>query len=164
MSGSGSVRVCLLVGLLCGALLWAVVLVSAPVVTANYASRDSLFTLGAAAYIVGTIVCHQQADRSFRLSETTFPVCARCTGLYVGAGVAALMIFALGAVRTQRRCRWKDARTLLIVSALPTVVSILVETLGVVDPGNLVRAFSGIPLGGAALFVTGDVLRAGALG
>ena len=157
MSGSGSFRVCLLVGLLSGALLWAVVLVSAPVVTANYASESSLFTLGAAAYIVGTIVCHQQADRSFRLSEATFPVCARCTGLYVGAGVSALMMF--GAVRTRRRCRWKDARTLFIVSALPTVVSILVETFGVVEPGNLVRALSGMPLGGTALFVTGDVLR-----
>ena len=159
MNGSGSFRVCLLVGLLSGALLWAVVLVSAPVVTANYASESSLFTLGAAAYIVGTIVCHQQADRSFRLSEATFPVCARCTGLYVGAGVSALMMFGLGAVRTRRRCRWKDARTLFIVSALPTVVSILVETFGVVEPGNLVRALSGMPLGGTALFVTGDVLR-----
>ena len=159
MSGSESIRVRLLVGLLSGALLWAIVLISAPNITADYASTSPLFTVGAAAYVVGTIVCHQQADRSFRLFETTLPVCARCTGLYVGAGIVALMMLMSGAFRNQRGCRRKDARTLLVVSALPTVLSILGETFGVVDPGNLIRAFIGLPLGGTALFVTGDVLR-----
>lgn len=159
MSGSGSNRVRLLVGLLFGAILWAVLLISAPIITADYDSASPVFIVGAGAYVVGAIVCHQQADRSFRLSETTLAVCARCTGLYVGAAAVALMMLMLGAFRSQRGCRWKDARTLLIVSALPTIVSVLGETFGVVDPGNLIRAILGLPLGGTALFVTGDVLR-----
>ncbi|MBR2019241.1 MAG: DUF2085 domain-containing protein [Clostridia bacterium] len=38
--------------------------------------------------------CHQRSDRSFFYKNRQFPVCARCTGVFVGQ-VAALTLFIL---------------------------------------------------------------------
>src|SRR5262249_922300 len=42
-------------------------------------------------YAVGAVVCHQLPDRSFHLLGRQLPVCARCTGIYAGAAVAAIL-------------------------------------------------------------------------
>lgn len=34
---------------------------------------------------VGYAVCHQIEERSFKIGERTFPMCARCSGLFLGA-------------------------------------------------------------------------------
>ncbi len=40
--------------------------------------------------------CHRRPDRSFFWKGRPFPVCARCTGLYVGYGIGLLLSFWLG--------------------------------------------------------------------
>ena len=45
--------------------------------------------------------CHQNPGRSFDLAGQVLPFCQRCTGLYVGAVVAALFLASFG--RSQRR-------------------------------------------------------------
>ena len=37
--------------------------------------------------------CHQLPDRSFIIKSKQFPVCARCTGVFFGNIVAAVMFF-----------------------------------------------------------------------
>ncbi|HNX45503.1 MAG TPA: DUF2085 domain-containing protein [Anaerolineaceae bacterium] len=37
---------------------------------------------------LGYAVCHQIPERSFHAGEHTFPLCARCTGMYLGAVLA----------------------------------------------------------------------------
>lgn len=37
-------------------------------------------------------VCHQNAQKSFSYNEFSFLVCARCTGIYAGALISALVI------------------------------------------------------------------------
>src|SRR5262249_48603176 len=69
---------------------WAVAL---PVAT--YGATQSLGALGYGfallVYAVGSAVCHQIDTRSFHLWQRQLPVCARCTGIYVGAAVAAVV-------------------------------------------------------------------------
>ena len=48
-------------------------------------------------YLAGSVLCHQLPARSFFLWGVQMPVCARCTGIYAGAAVAALV--AIGARR-----------------------------------------------------------------
>jgi uncharacterized membrane protein len=70
---------------------WAVLLLLAPFL----ASRSHASSLGTAlvvaAYAVGSIVCHQLPERSFHLWGAQMPVCARCTGIYVGAAVVVVL-------------------------------------------------------------------------
>ena len=49
--------------------------------------------LVAGVYAFGSIVCHQLPERSFHLWGAQMPVCARCTGIYVGAALASLLSF-----------------------------------------------------------------------
>lgn len=39
--------------------------------------------------------CHQNPDRSFKYRGKQFPVCARCTGAFVGYFVGAILFFFL---------------------------------------------------------------------
>src|SRR5947209_6439354 len=45
----------------------------------------------AAIYKTFSFVCHQIPERSFHLDGHQFAVCSRCTGLYAGFAVAALV-------------------------------------------------------------------------
>ena len=44
----------------------------------------------AGTYLIGGVVCHQRPERSFHLHGVQMPVCARCAGLYLGAGLGVL--------------------------------------------------------------------------
>ena len=46
------------------------------------------------ANLIGYSICHQIPDRSFHLAEHRLPLCARCTGTYLGVaiGFAALAL------------------------------------------------------------------------
>lgn len=62
-----------------------------------------VYSFAAAVYGIGSIVCHQRPERSFHLFAVQMPVCARCTGIYAGAAVAALVLF--GPARRPRAAR-----------------------------------------------------------
>lgn len=34
---------------------------------------------------LGSYICHQKPERSFKIGGRYFPVCSRCTGIYLGA-------------------------------------------------------------------------------
>ena len=112
---------------------------------------ESSFTHMAAAvpYAIGAVVCHQLPARSFALWSRQLPVCARCTGIYAGAALAAL---CASAVLTKWRGAFSSARTLLMVAALPTFATLVYEWSAAVPP-NAVRAIAGVPLGAAVALI-----------
>lgn len=120
-------------------------------------------------FSVGSVICHQLPERSFFVDGRQLPVCARCTGLYLG-GVAGLA--AWWTVKLLRGWRpqmvppasapWATAGPvrwvmgLLAIVATPTVVSYLSGVSGVWDGSNLTRALLAVPLG----LVAGAVVAA----
>jgi uncharacterized membrane protein len=106
--------------------------------------------LSASIYSVGSLVCHQLPERSFHLGGFQLPVCARCAGIYGGAAVGAL-----GAVVMRRAAVPRRVRQILVLAALPTAITVALDTAGLWPTTNIVRAAAGFPLGlVAALVVT----------
>jgi uncharacterized membrane protein len=62
---------------------------------ATFAASPAHQSAGGAAFVVsvysiGSIICHQLPARSFHLWAVQMPVCARCTGIYLGAAIGAI--------------------------------------------------------------------------
>ncbi len=109
--------------------------------------------LAAAAYLAGSLICHQLPERSFHIGAAQLPVCARCAGIYVGVALIA------GTRWWGGPCRVRLAPLALIVAAaVPTLVTVAAEWLGIWEPSNLSRALSGVPLGAAIAFVVVDAV------
>lgn len=61
---------------------------------------------------VGYAVCHRITERSFVINGRQFPLCARCTGMYLGVALTVIVIFLSG------RLRWSDLPPLPILLVL----------------------------------------------
>jgi hypothetical protein len=142
------------------ALLWCAALVTAPLW-----DRASV---SAIVYAAGSLICHQQADRSFHVAGHQLPVCARCFGLYAGslAGVLLWAAVAGSGRGPARRVRaWLTSprmRAALAVAAAPTVATVAAAWTGIWDAGNAMRGALAVPLGAAigalvAAWAAGDL-------
>jgi len=110
--------------------------------------------LTAVVHAVGSLVCHQRPERSFHANHRRFPVCARCTGLYV-SGAAGAIVGWIGFARRPRR-----TRLIVMLAAVPTILTVAAEWLGLAGSSNVVRALAALPLGGAAGWLFVRMLRA----
>jgi uncharacterized membrane protein len=132
------------------AVLWAAVLPAAAYAAARPGDTARLFAF--AVYGFSGAICHQRAERTFHLLNVPLPVCARCTGLYAGAAVAAMAFVWLsrrpGAPHPSIPSR-SAARLLLVGAALPLAASLVYEWITGDVPSNVLRAGTGIVLGGA---------------
>jgi uncharacterized membrane protein len=129
------------------ACLWAATVLVVPL------RAERLPLASASAYGAGSLVCHQRPERSFHASGTRFPVCARCTGLYLSGALGALAGW-LGAPRTTRR-----TRILLLAAAVPTATTLVAEWFGVSAMSNAARATAAVPLGATAGWLFVRMLR-----
>jgi uncharacterized membrane protein len=109
---------------------------------------------------VGYAVCHRIDLRSFHLGERQLPLCARCTGMYLGA--MATLIFQLVVGRRRAGVPPKSILLLLAVMALAFVVDGVNSFLSLIpgvpiiyQPQNWLRLLTGTGMGiviSAALF------------
>jgi len=117
---------------------WLALIVFAPLLPVPFA---------AAAYMAGSLVCHQLPERSFHIGAAQLPVCARCLGIYAGF-LACLLI----------KFRVSSSRLALLAGAGPTALTLALEWLGMWEPSNLARALAGVPLGAVVAFVVIDAV------
>jgi len=129
------------------AVVWAGTLPLAAGVASGAAGSRTAGVVAAVPYAIGAVICHQLPARSFHLGTQPLPVCARCTGLYVGAAIAAVLA-AIGTAAPVRR-----ARAVLALAALPTIVTLAYEWSTADAPSNITRAVTALPLGAAIAFV-----------
>jgi uncharacterized membrane protein len=127
-------------GLTAAALFWSGLILAVPLLAS--APPGPVWAAGVRA--VGAVVCHQRPDRSFYAAGGAFPVCARCTGLYL-SGAAGALAGWLGAARAPRR-----TRAILAAAALPTILTFIAEWAGLAATSNAMRAAAALPLGAAA--------------
>ena len=115
-----------------GLLLWVVLVFAAPGVL----------------FPIGHYICHQRPERSFFIGGQQLPVCARCTGLYLGAALAIPLGLSAAMAFSSRR-----NRRILFVAALPTLITWTLEFAGIVPFSNIVRFTCALPLGFAAAWM-----------
>jgi hypothetical protein len=146
------------------AILWALALpLAASRSTESPGSTALSRVFRGAVYAAGAVVCHQRPERSFAWGAHRWPVCARCTGIYEGSAIAALLMVGftrrstkpdapvVGAA-TQRREPTVDgrrARALIAAALVPTMITLGAEWATGHVPSNLVRALAGLPIGAA---------------
>jgi Predicted membrane protein (DUF2085) len=152
---------------------WAALLPLAPFAASQPAPAPIWYGLAFVVYGAGSFICHQMPARSFHSWAAQWPVCARCTGIYVGAAVTAVMAMVrVEMVRlkpdpTSDTVRLKPdttydtwrARVLLAVAALPTALTLIYEWTTGVTPSNATRALAGGPLGAAIAFIVVEALH-----
>jgi uncharacterized membrane protein len=130
--------------------LWAASIPLAAFVASRADASSVSYGFALSVYAIGHVVCHQLPGRSFHLWMTSLPVCARCTGIYVGAAVSAIALLWL-------RVREGNPRAVLVAATLPTAATLVFEwTTGVV-PAHWVRALAGVPLGAAVAWAIGMI-------
>jgi uncharacterized membrane protein len=129
------------------AVLWAILIVSTPLMGSMPSGAGVARLAGAAAYWTGATVCHQRPERSFHTHGVQWPVCARCSGLYLSAAFGILVTWARG--RTRRAMAFEAWRTVLIAAAVPTAVSLVLEWWAPRLASGLARALAAAPLGAA---------------
>jgi len=134
-------------------LIWAItttfalalvsLIVAAPLAQANQHQQ-----FAAAIYKTFSFVCHQIPERSFHIAGYKFAVCSRCTGLYSGFAIAAL-IYPL--VRSLRQTRTPSI-VWLFLAAAPLAVDFSLGYFSIWQNNHLSRFFTGALLGAAAVF------------
>jgi len=146
-------------GLLAGSIVWAVALPLAAFVGSRSDMASAGYAFAISIYAAGHFVCHQIAARSFQLWGAALPVCARCTGIYVGAAAVALGTTVVpGAIRGARvPVDPVFTRRLLIAAAVPTAVTLVYEWTTGVTPGNVIRGLAGLPIGAAVMWLVATV-------
>ena len=99
-------------------------------------------------YKAFSFVCHQIFDRSFHLAGHQFGVCSRCTGLYAGFAVAALVYpFASPLQRT-----YTPSSIWLMLATLPLVIDFALGYFSIWQNTHLSRFLTGALLSSVAVF------------
>ena len=113
----------------------------------------ALFLAPSALFPIGHYICHQRPERSFFVGGQQLPVCARCTGLYIGAALAGPLAIAFASSLTSVRARW-----VLGLAAVPTLVTWTLEFARIVPFSNVSRFIAALPLGFAAAWLVFTVI------
>ena len=132
------------------AILWAAALFLAPAAHARHLGGRLPETVR----MTGSLVCHQRVERTFRISGAPMPVCARCTGIYLSGALGALAAWLTLPTMPRR------TRTAILAAAVPTIVTVVLEWAGMMQPGNAGRAIAAVPIGAACGWIFVRLLRA----
>jgi hypothetical protein len=142
------------------AVVWAVMVPMASFAASRSTSLFSSagFAFALVVYRIGSLICHQRPERSFSLFGAQLPVCARCTGIYAGAALMAI----IGSLRTRFAAPRPNpvgsavpptARRVLLIACLPTAATLLYEWTTGQTPGPWMRAASGALIGVAVAWI-----------
>ena len=99
--------------------------------------------------LIGSVVCHQMAERSFILGGKQLPVCARCTGIYAGIFFSMVFFFIFGRMKGNK----PYATSGMILGAcafMPISIDGFFSYLGFWESTQLLRVITGA-LAGASL-------------
>jgi uncharacterized membrane protein len=133
--------------LLAASLSWSIAIPAAPALAPSSAVGAAM---AAVTYGIGFLICHQRPERSFHLAGGQLPVCARCTGLYVGGACGVVAWLAWWRRRDGALLAPTSALRALTLASIPTIATVITAAFGWWDPSNIGRAVTALPLGIAA--------------
>ncbi len=126
-----------------GSLAVMAIIIGAPLALAAGHGR-----LAATIYQAFSHVCHQLPERSFFIEGHPFAVCARCTGIYAGFAVAAVLYPLTRSLRQTEA----PARKWLFIAAAPLAIDFAIEFSGIRHNTHSSRLFTGALLGAVSVF------------
>ena len=88
-------------------------------------------------YRLEFVSCHRKPERSFFYNGKQFPVCARCTGIYIGY----ISIFIFAVFRVYIPVLWS------VILMLPTLIDGLTQAYCNRESNNWLRLITGIMFG-----------------
>ncbi|HEY59377.1 MAG TPA: DUF2085 domain-containing protein [Anaerolineae bacterium] len=100
---------------------------------------------------IGSSVCHQIQSHSFKVGEDVFPLCSRCTGMYLGNFIGLVILFTKG-----KKAGIPSRGIILILILFATlwaadgIKSLLYDLNHVAflyTPNNSLRLFTGLGMG-----------------
>lgn len=91
-------------------------------------------------YLAFAPLCHQDAARSLALGGAQLPVCARCSGLYLGGAIGLLL--GLGLLG-----RFPRLHASLLLLAAPSAIDAFLPWVGLSGLGNVPRLLISVPAG-----------------
>jgi hypothetical protein len=138
------------------AVAWAAVIVATPSLSSVTWGSGVPRGIAAGAYLVGGIVCHQRPERSFHAGGARWPVCARCSGLYLSAAGAIAFVWVAG--RRRQPAPFAAWRWRLVIAAAPTLATIALEWWRPALSPGIVRALAAVPLGAVVGVLLGESL------
>jgi uncharacterized membrane protein len=86
---------------------------------------------------IGVAFCHRRKDRSIKMSKYTFPLCARCTGLWLGFAMGLLFRFA----------GLHAPPAFAVTLMLPLIIDGLTQLVGYRESNNQLRLLTGVLFG-----------------
>lgn len=97
-------------------------------------------------------ICHRLPDRTFKVGDWYFPVCARCTGFYIAAFSYFTYVYFF----------YVDYTPILILFAFLIITPVLLDGLtqfyGFRVSNNILRLFTGL-MGGVGLAILMKALK-----
>jgi uncharacterized membrane protein len=114
---------------------------------------------------IGYAVCHRIAVRSFHVHDRPLPLCARCTGTYLGVITGLLAFAAQGRLRAGRLPRIRILALLAVgvmaygVDGLNSYLSLFEAYTPIYQPTNTLRLITGYAFGLAMITVVAPVFN-----
>ena len=91
---------------------------------------------------IGSTVCHQMSERSICMGGNYLPVCARCTGIYIGFAVSALYLFITKGYKGNKPFNLLQT-AFMVLCILPLMIDGVGSYIGLWNSNNLLRIFTG---------------------
>ncbi len=113
-------------------------------------SKSNLFTYHLIKFIYSP-VCHQKIERSFSCNHFQLMVCARCSGIYFGAMIAALLNLLPVSVTISKR--------FLFYAAIPMLIDIILINSGVYEYIKVISFITGNIFGATVFIFIFDIVK-----
>jgi len=118
-------------------IIWLIILVTGPYLLSHGFENNIIISLY---YTLFKLICHQKPDRSYFLWGYQIPVCVRCTGVYVGIIVGAVVYPAFKKLNSTKIPNIKY----LIFFTSPIIIDGLAQTFYLYPSPHYVRLLTGI--------------------
>lgn len=101
---------------------------------------------------IGFSVCHQLPTRSFHFGDIIIPICSRCTGIYIGFFISAVILFILFR-KKENGLPPPYILFILIVFFLSTIIDGAGSYLGLYETNNIIRFVTGFICGASIMVI-----------
>ncbi|MCB8986417.1 MAG: DUF2085 domain-containing protein [Ardenticatenaceae bacterium] len=109
---------------------------------------------------LGYAICHRITERSFAINGRQFPLCARCTGMYLGVFLVFLVLWLAGRLRHSLLPPFPILLTLIVfvglmgIDGVNSYLHFFPNAPHVYEPRNWLRLLTGIGTGLAMGLIT----------